>query len=394
MQWLKKFFHTKKTMQEVSTWLAEERKKHQEQQEQAIHAAQQAFPELIVSARRALVALENAELRNPNIPERAKHYMTGNREQFLKLTARFIENLFVPKEGPDFSQLDLLFHQYAQNTSRPAVILSEFFGEEVKNVRSSLSEIEKIIHDIKTLQSANEHLEEIADIIKRIHNTKTERETLEKQREDFEAQLHQLTNKREILKKEKEAFTTKPDYLAVKEDLLGTAKERQEAEQDITGLFLPLSDPIKKYAHTIKNDKLAKYAENPVEALIKDYTLGILKHITPLIDAIMRNELDLKPEKTQKALEALKQMNKERLSAMIHRYAKAKKREADIHHDVAQRPIMKEYEQYAVELKNANTEIEQLQQTIAKITLPTDEQLIEDLKKALEQHKIMLIQGQ
>ena len=109
---------------------------------------------------------------------------------------------------------------------------------------------------------------------------------------------------------------------------------------------------------------------------------------------IMRNELDLKPEKTQKALEALKQMSKERLSSMIHRYAKAKKREADIHHDVAQRPVMKEYEQYAVELKNVNTEIDQLQQTIAKITLPTDEQLVEDLKKALEQHKITLIQEQ
>ena len=202
--------------------------------------------------------------------------------------------------------------------------------------------------------------------------------------------METLKNKHNTLVKEKEECNTKPEYLQVKEDIVTAAKEHQEAEQDITGLFLPLSNPIKKYAHRLKNEKLAKYAEEPLPTLIHDYSLSIMKHIEGLREAIEKNELDLKPEKVQKALESLKQLTKEKLGGMIHRYANAKKRETDIHHDVAQRPIMKEYEQYAVDLKTVRNDIEQLEKTMEKLSVPTDEQFRDELKTALEKYRIVL----
>ena len=38
-------------------------------------------------------ALEAAELRNPNIPERAKHFMQGNRENYIKQISMFLDNI-------------------------------------------------------------------------------------------------------------------------------------------------------------------------------------------------------------------------------------------------------------------------------------------------------------
>jgi hypothetical protein len=391
MDWFKKLFFKKKSLEEVSSWLKEEQEKAEKEQQQAINAGQQALPELLRNVKEAIAKLEKAELRNPNIPERAKHFMQGNREQFIRLTNKFIENIFIPKDGPDISQIDLLFHQYAQNAARPATILLEFFGEEVKKLRSAMASIEEKIVGVKKTQAQKDSIKKTGDLIQKIEDIKNEKETTEKQQAEFQTQLQQLTNKRDTLKKEKEEFTKRPEYAQVKDDIISSAKERQEAEQDITGLFLALSDAIKKYAHKIKNEKIAKYAENPFEALIKDYSLAILKYKEDIAKAVTSGELELKPEKTQKALEAIKQLTKEKLGAMIHRYAKAKKREADIQGDVAERPIMKEYTQYAEDIKTANTEIEQLEKTIAKLKIPTDEETKEELKRELVKFKITLV---
>ncbi len=390
MQWLKKIFYQKKTIEEVKQWIKEEQERLDKEQQNAINAAKEEYPQLIINIKQAIVALERAELRNPNIPERAKHFMQGNRDQLLKLTNKFVENLLVPKDAPDMSQLDLLFYQYTQNTARPAAILSEFLGEEVKKIRSELATIETKTNEIKKALAQKEQINRIAEITQNIDKTRIEKETVEKQQEEFKAQLQQLTRKRDVLKKEKEEFTTKPEYQKVKEDIITAAKERQESEQEITGLFLALSDAIKKYAHNTKNEKLSVYAEKPIDALIHDYALGILKHVKSIEDAIKQGQLELKPERTQKAMEALKKITKENLSGMIHRYANAKKRETDVHHDVAQRAVMKEYEQYAVDIKTVNVEIEQLEKTIAKLILPADEQLKEELRTELEKHKITL----
>jgi hypothetical protein len=391
MQWLRNLFREKKAFEQIQPWADEKISALNSAKKQAIASAEQAFPDQIIAAKQALADLEKAELRNPNIPERAKHFMQGNRDQFLKLTHRFIENLFVPKEPADFSQLDVLFSQYAQNTGRPGAILSEFFGEEVSNTRKALAETEKNINELRKIQTQIDDYNAIKEILSKIENVKNERSAVEKQKADFEQQLQKLKAIQETLRKEKEEFTGRPDYLKVKEDMLSAVRERQESEQAVTSTFLPLSDAVKKYAHDIKNEKLSGYAENPLNALMHDYSFSIVKHVAGIRESILSGKLGLKPEKAQKALEMLGQITKENLGPMLHRYAKAKKREADVHHDVAQRPIMQEYEQYAVSLKEKAAEIQQLESTISKLALPSDEQLKEQLRQELEKHKIILV---
>ncbi|MEM3154616.1 MAG: hypothetical protein QW165_03580 [Candidatus Woesearchaeota archaeon] len=391
MQWLKNLFKEKKTLEQAARWVQEKLEEKQKETNQAIATAEQEFPTAILEVKQALATLEQAELRNPNIPERAKHFMQGNRDQFIKLTSRFIENLFVPKDATDISQTDVLFHQYAQNTERPAAIVSEFFRDEIIAVRKALAEIEHKIQEIKKTQLSINQLQNIQKILDQITQVAQDRANIAKQRTEFEQQLQKLKTAYENIKKEKEDFTKKPEYLKVKEDLVGAVRERQEAEQALAEILLPLSDAIKKYAHDTKNQKLLTYAENPLEGLMHDYAFGILKHVPAIIEAITTGKIDLKPEKKQKALLALAKMNKETLGPMLHRYARAKKQETDMHHNIAQRPIMQEYENYAVLLKTKASEIQQLESTIAKLTLPTDDELRVQLKKELEKHNIVLI---
>jgi len=392
MGWLGKLFHKKKTIPEVDEWLQEQQQKQQHEYVQALQEFHRDFPELLQQARKALHDIETGELRNTNIPERAKHYMTGNREQLSRITRRFLDNLFIPKKAPDLSQLDVLFHDYAKNSSRAATILAEFFGEYIKQLRGSLADIEAKLHTLKTINARKDEFTQIQQLIERLSTIHQEREQTEKEANQLLAQHKQLTQKLETIKKEKQTLTEKQDYLQVKKDVVNAAKARQDAQETITALFQPLTEPLKKFAHKTKNEKLAAYAEHPLDALTQDYSLAILKHVDELIAALTKEELGVKPERAQKALDSLKQFDKEYLSKLIHTYATAKKREADIHHDVAQRPVMKEYEQYAQDIKKLTTDIEQLAQTIEKIELPTDTELREELVHVLEQYKIILVQ--
>jgi len=203
MRWFTKLFRQKKSVEEVREWLLEEQKKQEQEYNDALNQLQHDFPELITTIKKALVALERAELKNPNVPERAKHYMTGNREQFLKITHRFIENLFVPQGATDISQIDVLFHQYANNTARSAAILSEFFGEEVKELRKCTAKVEAKMQQMKVFHAKKDHLDHIYQLLRQLDDIKKEREHIEKQQTEFEGKLQQLKNKQNTLRKEK-----------------------------------------------------------------------------------------------------------------------------------------------------------------------------------------------
>ena len=148
-----------------------------------------------------------------------------------------------------------------------------------------------------------------------------------------------------------------------------------------------MSDAIKKYAHHSKNDKLAKYAENPIDALTHDYSFTILKHLPGIKEAILQD----KPERQPKALDSLQDTTKEKLGQLIHRYANAKKRETDVHNEIAQKQIMKEYEQYAQDLKKLTEKIQELEKTIHAIRVPSDYDEKELIARALEKYNIKLI---
>jgi len=391
MSWLGNLFFKKKNAQEVEDWAKGQQQTSVAQYASASTTLKAGFPGLMDNVRKALTALQQAELRNPNVPERAKHYITGNKDRITQITHRFLENLFAPSTPTDLSQMDVIFKQYVDNSKRPATILSEFFGQEIKTLRQTLADIEDKFKVIKTLDAKREEYQHILDMIERIRQIVKEQKETEQEQKQLDEQLAHLKKKQESLRTEKEEFTKNPAYLGVKEDILTSAKERQEAEQAITDLFLPLQVPLRKFAYKTKHAKLAKYAENPLETLIHDYSLSILKHVEELTDALANNELDLKPEKIHKALESLKKMDKESLGGMIHRYAKAKKREADIHHDVAQRPVIKEYEQYAIDLKKMSTDIAQIESTISKFAPASDEELREQLAESLRAYKIILV---
>ncbi|HLF54626.1 MAG TPA: hypothetical protein VI612_02815 [Candidatus Nanoarchaeia archaeon] len=382
MGWFSSLLYKKKTFQEIKEWTAEEERKQNEERKKIVETLEQEFPQLLQKARDAVNALIQAELLNPNIPERAKHYMKGNRAHTVKLTTRLIDDLKIPKTQEDFKTLSQQFQQYAQNTVRSAAILSEFFGQEVKAIRNELAEIEKRIHD--TNQGTD--IAEIQSQIVKIENIVQENDAKEKQKKELNSQISELKQKQENLQKQKEQHLSSQEYSKIKEELVAASKERQQAEQAIADLFRPLTSAFKKYAHLIHDKTMESYAENPLQALVNDYELRILKH-TP---EIKEKLAEFKLEKEEKAKESIQLMTKTHLSALIHAYANAKKKETSLQREITTRPIIQELEKANAELKELSGQIENAEKELGKITFSSDEQERQKLNELLKKHKMLV----
>ncbi len=381
MGWLTNLFYKKKTFQEIKEWAAEQSKKQEEERKKAVETLEQEFPQLQQKARDAVSSLVQAELLNPNIPERAKHYMKGNREQIVKLTTRLIDDLSIPKTQEEFKTLSQQFQQYAQNTARSAAILSEFFGQEVKSIRNELAEIEKRIHDI----NQGTDIAEIQSQIAKIEQIMQENNAKEQRKKELNSQISELRQKQEDLQKQKEQLLASQEYSKIKEELVAASKERQQAEQAIADLFRPLTSAFKKYAHSIHDKTMESYAENPLQALVHDYELHILKHTPEIKEKLPEFNL----EKEEKAKESIQLMTKTHLSALIHSYANTKKKETALQREITTRPIIQELEKANAELKEISGRIEDAGKEITKIILSSDEQERQELNELLKKHKML-----
>ena len=103
-----------------------------------------------------LEILENTELKNPNIPIRAKQAMEGNREAYIKRINIFLNNSYLNKTNYDeiidfcnnFSnELNIV----AKSTLKSYQILKEFLANESSNVAMNIKNLDNNIKELKNL---------------------------------------------------------------------------------------------------------------------------------------------------------------------------------------------------------------------------------------------------
>jgi len=391
MEWLKGFFYKKKTREELKRWLEEEKKLLAQKEEGLASDLAQEFPLRVQEARAAVAALETAGLVNPNIPERAKHFMKGNKEQLARLTQRFLDDISIPKTREALSELDERFHEYAQGSSRPAGILREFVEDEVKALRKALADIEQVLHDLRSLFQRKEELHNVGERLMQLDDVAARRENAIAQRVELDARIVELKGKIESAQEERAKVVASSAYAKVKEDILGIVRERQLAQDEIAGLFAPIADVIQKFAHEQAIEKIDEYAKNPVQALIHDYDLSILKHIAG-IQALLREEGGgHRPERAQKALKVLPLVTKENLSRMIHRYANARKKESQVQQGMGDVPVMREFEAVVARQKELERARVQFEEARAKVHEPDEGEIVKELSCVLAKFKIQLV---
>ena len=359
-----------------------------------MEAAKEKIREEISAAKQNMENLRNAQLRNPNIPEKAKHFMEGNREFYIKKALSFLESLDLPADAKTAESFLSAFEgslaEFGKSTARAYAILREFVEEEasriagnIKNIDSHAGEIRDSLKGsgLKEMDSAGQEIERLKSRIAHKEFLIREADKKEELARGISADKQRLI--REI--HEMESSSECRDLQVLKHRLKDAEKESAEKESEITHLFASLERPMKKYQRIVFSDKelLGKYISSPVEALTQDFGFKIVGMLENMKKAILDNTIELKDKQKIRASEDIRELSKECLSRFAAKYAQLKKKENDIIIEMRKLKIEAKIAKAKEDLKVKSAMLDKAQKDMESLNSEIGKIDIEMMKKEL-----------
>ncbi|MBI4919357.1 hypothetical protein HY837_05465 [archaeon] len=332
--------------------------------------------------------LRNAELRNPNIEEKLKDYMTGNRSNYVSQLNFFINNLpnFNEQFCEKFNENLTLF---AEKTRKNNLILREFFAHEVRDVSEKITELTKTVENIKTEEKKVEKSNRILKNIKEYHDKTSMLNNSRQKNIETEIIAHEKEIKEEKQEKDKieksEEYKKHLELLAEEEHKL---EELREVKERILNFIASIFRVLKKYERVaVKHQGLIHgYLKSTVDTFLLDKDNKIIE-ILEKASNIELNEKD--KTKLDKSLVNFNetQLNKLRKECFerekTHNNVSKKVKEEkinqklkDLNEDIKKKGVKLE------EFKKEQEENNSLQERLDKEM----KELLEEIKRAVEEY--------
>jgi septation ring formation regulator EzrA len=154
LEWLKRIFAKEEEKrqltlkpEELPAYVKREQQRREKAFNDYLHAWQKEWKQTLATCDNAIRELEVAELRNPNIPERHKAIMTGNRQEFVRRVRGLLGGIKMPSSLEESRSLMQSLHtdvgQFVRSTAKQQAILSEFFRVELTAVLNGIGAVEQ-----------------------------------------------------------------------------------------------------------------------------------------------------------------------------------------------------------------------------------------------------------
>ena len=344
-----------------------------------------------------LKKLENTKLQNPNIPERAKVVMQGNREAFVRKVSGFFNNINL--QYNDFYDLierckafERGIDELAKSTARSYQILSQFFAREVSIIAKNIKKIESNSKEIRSLieHAKVERIDSIRkdaeDVKAKIKLKKRLEEEIKEEKIKLDEEKNKISDSENKIRETKylERYKQYENLLIEKED---NERKLRDIESRIFHDFSVLEKALKKYSKiAFENERLIEeYLNDPIKALTKDHSLGIIKILENLSKAIVDNKLELDQRKNERALGKIKELDQEYFLALQERYKNIEEILGRINSETGSNDAKKQLDDYNKELDNIKDRIENIKNKITIDNHELEKIGIDKLKKNLQE---------
>ncbi|MBS3128938.1 hypothetical protein J4410_07385 [Candidatus Woesearchaeota archaeon] len=347
--------------------------------------------------RKELMKLMEAELQNPHIADREKHFMIGNRETYVKRTYHFLQNLQLletpGKSGEYFANYALNLSQFHETTQRPYHIVSQFFKNEIGSVAEKIRQIDDHVKEIREIITKAKYQEwtklkqqarTFQELVQRFHELQEE----EKKLHEIEVQLQiDLQEKERLL----EEFRKTQEYervLALKEHLQVLIEKDKQKKLEIQELFSSLEQGLKKYARISFQDEkmILSYLEDSLRTLQDDKHFRICMVVQNMKLALQKDQILMKPDKKEKTIQDCDRVTKEYLSQILKTLLEFKKQEHDLLTQVKEIPVMQDIAALKKQKEDLVQEQQTLQQRLQRVIKERENLGLEKQREELATH--------
>jgi len=348
--------------------------------------------------RQKLKKFETTELRNPNIPERARHMMEGARETYIKFITIFLNNLEFPQKISYETLTEFIgnfegqLNNLNKSTARSFMVLQEFFAKEAGEIAAVIKNIDKTLRDLantnyKNIISARESIENIEKIIESKDTAQQMLEEHEKNLENINKDVEKESKQLEDLK-EREDFKL---YETIEKEKLAVEKQLKEKELFLITSFSPLERSLRKFEKmAIGKEAIVKgYAENAFAALKEDKKMEVLEILKDIVKYIELGQIELKDKKKQKTVETATALNRDFLETFLNDYAATESKLVEVKRKLHSNTILQQIDEVNYRIEHLNDKKIKLEENIKKLQSYDKEkeinQNIDTVKKAAKE---------
>ncbi|PIN87113.1 hypothetical protein COV19_01300 [Candidatus Woesearchaeota archaeon CG10_big_fil_rev_8_21_14_0_10_44_13] len=273
--------------------------------------------------------LQEAKLRNENIPERAIQIMEGNRKSYLHAVSNFVGKIQAPSTinfnsvSEFVSQFENNITSFAKMSSRNFHVLQEFFAHESGEIAQSVKDIDFTVRSM--LDNEYKRINTLSSNISKVNDLLKKKETAEIMMEDHSREKAELLRQIDEAKKGIEDVKKTKDYrffLETERSKEQLARQMKDVEKRLFELFAPLDRPLRKFAKISADGErlINAYSGSPLNAALDDNEFKILGLLDKMKGLLERGELELKDKAKEKAINQINAITSQVLRDSVAEY--------------------------------------------------------------------------
>lgn len=342
--------------------------------------------------RQSVRALQDAKLPNPDIPDRARNLLHGNRSEYCRQVLQFLD--WLPE--PDAQELDNYFikteHLLAElgrKTARPFAVLQEFLAHESRAVHSRISNIAQEAAALKNILGGLKLAEvrKARAAIDTVLAREAQRKGIQAETAQAEKDLAETRKTLVGLHREKARLQGTPALLEANEKISLARLAVKNHEDAVREQFGQLDGAFKRFLRiaTRHQKTVQAYLDNPVHAITQDLHLDIAEALRDLERVLEFNRLDLKDAVRKKTEAALAKTDKNTLGVLQRELGVSMRALRDAEHQLAQLDAAKQIERIHKLITEQDAREKHLVQHADKLHKTISRIAVEEPLKELEQ---------
>ena len=378
---------------ELRQWFDEKSKQNISELNKYIEDKNSELKELIGNTKQKIEIIKNAKLPNPDISEREKHFLEGNRETYVKSTLHLINQIENNKLSPEnydqyFSNIINEIEKFVKSNLRAFQILQEFLAHESSSIGSNIRKIELLINKQKEFFEKNNYktIVKIKEQIIQAENDINRKNKLSENALIVEQEIRDLIEKRDVVYSEIKNLENNQLLQDLLKKLKDIENKIKQQEQEIIHFISQIESALKKYSKiSTQNQKVSEnYIAQPIQALLDDNNFIIIKIINEIKSLIENNNIEIKDSRREKILDLINELNNESLNDVKNQIIDLKKIKESASKEIDNLPEFILLHKKLEELKHLNEKIEKEQDYIEELRREMQrikpEELINDLQ--------------
>ncbi|MBW2964273.1 hypothetical protein KY363_02330 [Candidatus Woesearchaeota archaeon] len=364
-------------LSELQKWIEERSESEFSKIQPQIEEKISALLDLRASLKEVLKDLSVAELHNPDIPEREKAIMEGNREAYIKQHKQFIAQVDISETAGctevakfcrDFEDMLVAL---AKQTAKGHAIMNAFFANHASAVNKTIKTMGDTVSRMREmLEDGNVGVDYIDDVRKAVDALRAKKKLLEEMDQELSIYRQKLDNsvqmKDKIQKKvdelkQTDSYTEFQSGNAEREEHW---KQAKQAETELDMMLSPISKAMKKYERVVVEDAalFSKYLDSPMKALEGDEGLKILPILSKMRAAIQEGSLELK--EPDKSVQRIEEITRSKLEAIREAHTEAKQNIKRIDDAMRSSGVLNELDDLKYKAEHVDNQIKILQDKI------------------------------